>query len=183
MNKAWAALTACFGLAACAGGGGGGGGGVAAPGVTATAAPVVNTSLVNLQANQSFANAGAGISTNFNKLTVFSSSTVLTSATAEAVAISYDASTSSYTISRGGLTETFRPRDKDLSQSNAAATAYEIKSGSIQSDLILFNSGPGNPNMVLTYASYGAWQRINDSGSNLGITQSFFVYGIPTTAA
>ena len=65
--------------------------------------------------------------------------------------------------------------------SSSATTGYRRVVGNQQDDVVLFKPGAGNPELALTYASYGAWQRIADNGTELKIDTSFFTYGVETT--
>ena len=171
-----AGLLAWTALSACASGGGGGSPMPAPP-------PPTNSNLTSLQYSQQFANASSGLTTNLDKVTRITSGTSAHAPSLNALTIAYDATTKGYTVSFGGTSAAFTSANVLASGTNAVATTYETKSGSLQNDLVLFNPGSGNTTLALTYSSYGAWQRLTDNGGSLGIVQDFFVFGIPTLAS
>ncbi|WP_333571574.1 transferrin-binding protein-like solute binding protein [Sphingomonas sp.] len=161
--------------------GGGGGGGSSGPGfIPVPAAPTDqrNTTLTDLRFTEGFAGAagriryavsGTGSASDFDGTVPVSSNTV---------AVRYDAAAQSYTISLSPFTSpSFGPGDR--TSSSNTLTNYEKRSGSRQENLSLFNPGSGNPRLVLTYASYGAYQAITQ-GSPIGVDTIFFAYGIRT---
>jgi hypothetical protein len=98
------------------------------------------------------------------------------------VSLAYDAGTGAYTVrDMTGASFTFAPADKLPLQnggSSAAVALYEKDAGTRTDQLALFNPGAGNPELALTYVSYGAWQTILDNGATVDVAQQFFVYGI-----
>lgn len=170
----------CALLCAC----GGGGDGVSS--VPAPPSSSGNASLTDLRVSQDFA-GHIGMAT--YKLSRDTSGVVRepgpTSSSMTVISetqIRYDARTQSYALI-GTLmgSSTFGP-GQELA-SSAASTAYRRVAGNQQDDLVLFKPGSGNPEMALTYASYGAWQRIADNGATLAIDTSFFTYGVETKAS
>lgn len=87
--------------------------------------------------------------------------------------VSYDARTQSYTLigTLMGLL-TFGPSQEV--ESSPARTAYRRVAGNEQDDLVIFKPGASNPELALTYDSYGARQRIADIGATPAIDTSFF---------
>ncbi len=170
----------CLGLTAC-----GGGGGTASAGSTPPPAPppppATNSSLTATQVSESYANRGVKLGFNATKVTGQVSGTPTGASTALTVA--YDATAQSYTITGDGQSQTFRPADLNSSVSNTTIAAYERSSGTTTDSLVLFKPGAANPEIALTYASYGAWQRTVDGGTTIDATQRFFVYGVPTAAS
>jgi hypothetical protein len=61
-------------------------------------------------------------------------------------------------------------------------TVYHQASGNTSDDLVLYNPGAANPDLKLSYVSYGAWQHVIDNGSTLAANQQYFVYGIRQAA-
>jgi len=102
------------------------------------------------------------------------------------VSLSYDAGTGGYTVrDAGGASVTFEPSSINRTESdnsNGRVTVYQQASGSASDDLVLYNPGAANPDLKLTYVSYGAWQHIINNGSTLAASQQYFVYGIRQAA-
>ncbi|KPH64822.1 transferrin-binding protein-like solute binding protein [Novosphingobium sp. ST904] len=93
--------------------------------------------------------------------------------------VRYDAASQSYTLVGTTMgTTIFRPADK--LGDTAATTGYRKIAGNTQEDFVLFRPGAANPDMALTYASYGAWQKIVDKGTDLDVSTAFFTYGVTT---
>ncbi|HEY1124316.1 MAG TPA: transferrin-binding protein-like solute binding protein [Sphingobium sp.] len=138
-----------------------------------------NATLTNLQVSESFGGVGA-----VNRFTAAAS----TGATSNRqpmstgpVQIRYDAASGSYTIATGTLPDvTFATSDRSSSGSTAVISAYGKSSGSKTDNLALFNPGPGNTQLALTYASYGGWQSTSAAGASSEVATTFFVYGIKT---
>lgn len=177
------ACLAAFGLSfltACGGGSGGsfGGGGV---GSTPTPPPAAatNASLTNLTVSETFADVAVGQA---GALTAAGTSTSRSAFAATDFSISYDAAAQSYTVREGGTSATYGPTNRPASTS-AVITTYQRGSGTNTDSLVLFRAGAGNTTLALTYASYGAWQRLAQSGSGVDVRQNFFVYGVPTAAS
>ncbi|WP_010543374.1 transferrin-binding protein-like solute binding protein [Sphingomonas elodea] len=161
-------------LGGCSGGGGG-------PGfITAPAGPSEqrNLSLTDVRFTEGFTGAGARIRYSVSgtgSAGGFDSGVPLSSNT---LAVRYDASTQSYTIAMDQFTSAaFGPADR-TSGSNTL-TNYEKRVPGRQENLSLFNPGAGNPQLVLTYTSYGAYQSISE-GSPIGVDTIFFAYGVRT---
>jgi hypothetical protein len=98
------------------------------------------------------------------------------------VSLSYDAGTGGYTVrDAGGASATFEPKSINKTatdKSNGRVTVYQLASEGTSDDLVLYNTGAANPELKLSYVSYGAWQHVSDNGSTLAATQQYFVYGI-----
>jgi len=143
-----------------------------------------NTTLTNLTASQTFQSVSKGLLT-----VAYRASGTVSPASPQwdndnaRLTISYDAATSSYTVSTFNGDFTFRPADRDASATNAELDAYSITTGNFTRSLALFKPGAGNPRLALTYTSYGALQRLVDGGSQISVTQELFVFGLPTPAA
>lgn len=178
MRKSLAAAFTCLGLAACASGGGGG----SPATVVSTPTPTpTNTALTSLVASQTFANTSNSLTTTINSsLSVGPNSA--TQPAIDGVTLSYDASAQTYSISTGFGAQRFATvTDRDSASSTSVVSAFKKANGSTQDVFLLFNPGSGNSKLALTYTSYGAWQRLTGSSAPVGINQSFFVFGLPTT--
>jgi len=173
---------ACSGLflAACAlsacGGSSGGGSMVSTPAPTPTP---TNTSLTNLQSTETFEGRGAINSFTLNAVT----GSVNTSGGTRIngpVQVTFNASNNSYTIQNSERSLTFGNADRVAAASTAVLTAYEKEVGTVSDSFLLFNPGPANTQLALTYTSYGAWQTITTGTSTLGVNTTFFVFGVKT---
>jgi len=165
-----AALSAC----------GGGSGGIASTPTPPTPPAPTNATLVDLQFSQAFP-----MVVHVLDFTIAPPSGGVTSPPTSSSFmrgsdnIEYDAASKSYTVNLGTRRSTFGPANRTAA-SNAAITVYEKVAGSQTDNLVLRNAGPGNPQLVLTYASYGALQNIVNRGSTLDVRTMFLTYGIPT---
>ncbi len=161
-------------LSAC----GGGGSLVSTPTPTPTPPAPTNATLTNLQFTESFEGRGA-----INRFTLSATGDVTNRQTLinRQIQVRYDASTMSYTISAGDLPDsTFSPANRDSASSTAATTAYTKTVGNKTEDLVLLTPGANNPQLALTYASYGGWQSTTVNGSALDAGTVFFVFGVKT---
>ncbi len=101
-------------------------------------------------------------------------------ASASALAVHYDAASSSYSLSTGGATETFS--SADLSPSSVSGHAIYDKSDGATLDLYTTEQQPGpKHNTPRQYVAMGFWQEgpINDGTA----TFEAFTFGIPTLAS
>ncbi|HYZ48685.1 MAG TPA: hypothetical protein VE567_07310 [Sphingomonas sp.] len=95
------------------------------------------------------------------------------------VSLAYDAATGGYTVrDAAGASATFLPASKNPSESNAVVSVFNQVSGNVTDQLVLFNPGPANTTLALSYVSYGAWQRLTSNGSTADVAQQYFVYGV-----
>lgn len=178
IRSAAIASSLCALLCAC--GGGGGEGIASSPTPSASSG---NASLVDVRVSQDFAGHMATVAYKLSRQTGGIVDESGTSPPAggmlSSTRVRYDAQTKSYGLS-GTLagSATFGPADQVAS--TAATTAYRRVAGNRQDDVVLFKPGAGNPELALTYASYGAWQTIADNGTTLAIDTSFFTYGVET---
>ena len=161
---------------------GGGGGG----GVTSTPPPPganANSSLVNLQYSQDFTARASIIQYDASRAT--GGATIRDPTMNVGGWIRYDAATKSYTLTGTSYPQqsTFGPANRLDASGGPVITAYQKVSGNRQENLALFNPGPGNTELALTYASYGALQSITDNGSTVDVTTAFFTYGVLTAAS
>ena len=165
-------------LAACGGGGSGIG---STPTPTPTPTAQTNPTLTNLQYSESFTGRAATIQFALSATTgIATSRGSVSNASSQ---LRYDAASRSYTLTGSLPAATFGPAERDAASSNATITTYGRTNGTRQDAFVLFSPGAGNPQLALTYASYGALQSITTGGSNLDIDTSFFTYGVLTPAA
>ena len=175
MIKGWGLpLAACVLLAGC--GGGGGNGPVASAGSSAPPPAPTNGTLTNLQYSQSFVNDSASHAATFN---LTSSEDITGSSTKGSLTISYDASAKSYTVSAGGLTQTFLP--SEITTSDNTQTVYKTNSGQAGDYLTLVKS-PYSGTTSPQYVAMGYWQHNSVDGSTQSTTFDSFAYGLDTPA-
>ncbi|MET0308685.1 MAG: transferrin-binding protein-like solute binding protein [Sphingomonas sp.] len=72
--------------------------------------------------------------------------------------IFYDAVSQGYTVTSGGISQTFLPGDISSSQSTLLMTVYEKIVGGVTDSLALTNPGTSGP-LTYQYVGAGAWQR------------------------
>lgn len=183
MRYKFAVVTALSALlAAC-----GGGGGVnstptptpaPAPAPTPTPTPTpANTSLDNLQVSQTFA-ADAGANTVAFDL---SAQTVKTASnTPGDFSIHYDAVAKSYTVSLGGVSDTFLP--SDVSATTANDRQYAVATAGGHDYLTLVNV-PYSGTPAGRYVRMGYLQRNAITGTRQDTLFATFTYGLDTAAA
>lgn len=92
---------------------------------------------------------------------------------------SYDQSSQAYTVQTASRTQTFRPADKDPTQSSAAITTYKRVAGAITDLLTLTNPGSSG-SLRYTYVGGGFWQRSVQGASTVDGTFDSFTYGVKT---
>ncbi|NJC35016.1 hypothetical protein GGR88_002530 [Sphingomonas jejuensis] len=97
------------------------------------------------------------------------------------VAVEYDATTGSYRVVDGSLSRSFTAADEV--ERDATVTVYEQVSGNRTDQLTLFNPGSGNPDMALSYTSYGAWTTMTSGSGTADFDQRYFVYGVRQAAS
>ena len=177
-------LVAVCSLTAC------GGGGTASSGpVTSTPTPTpsptpaqVNASLVTLQYAEAFEARAAVNPVTISKTT--GNLTVPQSMSLRQMEVRYNPAGQTYTIVTGDYPDmSFGTVHRDAVSSNATLSVYEQVQGATTDNFVLFNPGPGNPQLALTYTSYGAWQRLVDTGSAFDLRTIFITFGLKTTAA
>lgn len=175
-------ILATCSLAAC----GGGSPVLSTPTPTPTPTPSTpaptNDTLVNLQYSQSFEGTAA-----INPFTVSRPSGAASGGSNRinrSISVRYDAASRAYTVVHSDAeTGTFTQANRNAAESTNVVTVYEKTSGNKTEQLALNNPGPANSEIALTYVTYGGWQAITDLGASLDVKTSFFVFGIPTTAA
>jgi len=96
--------------------------------------------------------------------------------------LSYASGSFSYQPSPPRTTPSFAPADRVAAESNARFTVYRKTTGADGYTLTLYNPGSGNPDLGLSYASFGIWEHSN-STPYLQVEEQIFVYGLPTGMA
>ncbi|MFG6283072.1 transferrin-binding protein-like solute binding protein [Sphingomonas sp. S6] len=177
MNKCatTSAIAMAFALNGC--GGGGGGGIASSPPPIVTPTPT-NATITDLRASQSFANDAARTDVSFNTT---SSSTISGRAASTPLTVSYDASSSSYTITGGGVTDTFGPTDRQTS-GVTGETKYARRTGDVSSYLTLVTT-PYYGTVSNRYVGMGYAQRNTRSGERQDTAFTTFTYGLDTPAS
>ncbi|MDB6150301.1 MAG: Transferrin binding protein-like solute binding protein [Chthoniobacter sp.] len=99
--------------------------------------------------------------------------------------VRYDAATRGYSLRLGSsaTAPSFNEMQRDAGSSNAVLSTYARVSGATTEDFVLFNPGPANTKLALTYTSYGAYQSMTDRGTNLEVVSAFFAFGVRTAAS
>lgn len=155
-----------------------GGGGVASTPAPPVATPTpTNTSISDLRASQSFTNDAARTTLAIN---LTSKTDVSAQAAAVPLSVRYDASTGSYAITSGSVTETFATADKQAT-SSAGETKYMHRSGSESSYLTLATT-PYSSSTPNQYVGLGYYQHNTVNGDQQGTNFTTFTYGLDTPA-
>lgn len=76
----------------------------------------------------------------------------------------------------GSLSRQFASADRI--EQTSSFTVFEQVSGNRTDQLTLFNPGAGNPDMALSYTSYGAWTTMTSGSGTADFEQRYFVYGV-----
>ncbi len=94
----------------------------------------------------------------------------------------YDADTGSFTYLDDveEINTRFSPGSLNASASNAAVSVYELALGGTNYRLTLLKPGAENPDIALTYTSYGRWQQMQ--GSTADARDRWFAWGVRTNA-
>lgn len=174
-------------LSACSGGGGGGGVATTPPAPTPgptptptpTPTPMPNTSLIAPLTSESFTNDAATGSVSYPTSGTSGTSTAAQSS----LAVSYDASASSYTISLPGRSQTFRPSDRDPAASSSSADVFVRTSGTTTDSLTLLKPSTAGGPLAYRYVGAGFWQRTINGSANITGTFDAFTYGVKTPDA
>lgn len=171
------AIAMSIALGGCGGGGGDGIALTPAPIVTPTPTPT-NTAITDLRASQSFTNDATRTDVTFNTT---SRSTISGRAASTPLTVSYDASTSSYAITGGGVTDTFAPADRQTG-SATGETKYVRGTGDVSSYLTLVTT-PYYGTASNRYVGMGYAQRNTRSGDRQDTAFTTFTYGLDTPAS
>jgi hypothetical protein len=180
VRASYLSLAGCFALAACGGGGGGGVGSTPAP-PTATPAPTPapspNTTLTNLVASQSFTNDVASTNVVFDSTTA---TTINGKVASGALTIAYDRASNSYSLSRGGVTQTFVPGEVIANDTNE--TRYQKSDVNGNSYLTIART-PYSGGPTRNYVGLGFWQRNARADGRQDTLFDIFTYGLTTPVA
>lgn len=173
MKRTAAIVMVLLPLSAC---GGGGGGGVASTPTPPTATPTpTNTTITDLRASQSFANDAGRTDVTFN---LTSKTTVSGKAAATPFTVRYDASSGSYAVTSGDVTDTFTTADRQAT-GNAGETRYVRRNGSDSTYLTLVTT-PYYGSTSNQYVGLGYLQRNSVSGDRQATSFTTFAYGLDT---
>jgi C-lobe and N-lobe beta barrels of Tf-binding protein B len=140
--------------------------------------PPPNTSLLNLTSSESFTNDAATGIANFPKTGTGQTATAAPST----ATVSYDLATRGYTITVGSRSQTFRPTDIDIAQSNAGVTVYPRRNGTTTDSLTLTKPGTSG-RFTYEYVGGGYWQQTIDGATAVSGSLDAFAYGIKTPDA
>ena len=179
MKKAAVIGVVALPLGACGGGGGGGVASTPAPPIASpspTPTPT-NTSIADLRASQSFANDAGRTDVTFN---LTSKTTVSGTAAATPLTVRYDATSGSYAVTSGSVTDTFATADRQA-QTNAGETRFIRRNGSDATYLTLVTT-PYNGSTSNQYVGLGYLQRNSTSGDRQATSFTTFAYGLDTPA-
>jgi len=171
------AMAIAFALSGCGGGSGGGIASTPPPIATPTPTPT-NTTITDLRASQSFVNDAARTDVAFNTT---SNSTISGRAASTPLTVSYDASSSSYAITGGGVTDTFAPADRQTG-SVTGETKYIRRTGDVSSYLTLVTT-PYYGTASNRYVGMGYAQRNTRLGDRQDTAFTTFTYGLDTPAS
>ncbi|WP_324749355.1 transferrin-binding protein-like solute binding protein [Sphingomonas sp. LY54] len=166
---------AMLGLAAC--GGGGTTGGVGTTPAPPPATPSGNTTLTNLQVNQSFTNDAARNEVTWDLAT---KTGISGRAAPSAVTISYDAAAKTYTVAAAGNSRTFG--QGDIATNDRHETAFRKEGGAVREYLTLIKT-PYTSQTATQFVGTGYWQRNSVSGTLQDTEFTIFTYGLPTASA
>lgn len=173
MKRTAAIVMVLLPLSAC---GVGGGGGVASTPTPPTATPTpTNTTITDLRASQSFANDAGRTDVTFN---LTSKTTVSGKAAATPLTVRYDASSGSYAVTSGDVTDTFTTADRQAT-GNAGETRYVRRNGSDSTYLTLVTT-PYYGSTSNQYVGLGYLQRNSVSGDRQATSFTTFAYGLDT---
>lgn len=178
-------------LAACGGGSG--------TGLNSTPPPALepvskSASLINVTQNDDFAASAYStkftISSTTGGVIVTNNNGVISTGTNGGIAntaVHYDASSKTYSMQLTGISTdsklAFGDENKVAAKSNDALSTYEKTTGSRSETLLLFNPGPSNTKLALTYTSYGAWLTTEKRSNGVDTNVAFFTFGTRTSPA
>lgn len=74
----------------------------------------------------------------------------------------------------------FSAADRLQAESNSRYSTYRSSSGGDEYRLELYNPGPGNDELALTYTSFGRWDRVTRTPAREETANVWFAYGVPT---
>ncbi|HJQ18067.1 MAG TPA: hypothetical protein VJ859_13840 [Allosphingosinicella sp.] len=101
--------------------------------------------------------------------------------------VRWDQASQSYIVREtGDASKSYALSAANRTSTTPAYTSYQISSGGTTNTFRLLNPGAANPVVQLTYASYGAWHQTTPGAGFQGAAKTsdtYFVYGIKTAAA
>lgn len=157
---------------------------------TPTPTATTNETLTNLVASQNFDTASATLTATFTDPRDVPSNvtTSQSSGFGNGVALAYDASSQSYTISinQGGISDsvTYSSTHLDNDPDRGFIEYERDASNGDDTTLLLRRTGSANSGTNLSYLSYGLWERDIDQAGNSDLERwAMFVYGLRTTAS
>lgn len=169
-------------LSACGGASGGGvnSGGTTAPPSTGTPppapTPTPNVALLAPLTSESFTNDAASGTASYPT----SGTAGVSNAEGSNLTVSYDAVTSSYTVSRADRSQVFRPADRNASQSNSTADVFVRTSGTTTDTLTLTRPSATPGPLSYKYVGAGFWQRTVTTTNTISGSFDSFTYGVET---
>lgn len=179
------AVSTMLALTACGGGGSGGGVSTPAPPPSFTPAPTpTGATLANLSVSRNFKNEVVGFEYTADPQTGKMIPGTGTSAGARRVSFRYDHVTESYTLQ--GITAIgedgtvlFKTEAPDLKISDSKFVRYSLLDGEVNKKLSIYRYGSSNPELRLTYSSFGRYTSMRPLG-HLNFSEAWFAYGIET---
>ncbi|MGN6278794.1 MAG: transferrin-binding protein-like solute binding protein [Sphingomonas sp.] len=176
-NYNWLAAASFLTLAACGGGGGGVNSTPTPPGSPTPSPTPGDTTLGNLRQDHSFTADAATTNVSFN---LTSKTTINGVGSPEALTVSYDAGTKSYTLSAQGRSETFAPADMTTTQ---ATDVRYAKLDGAQHDYLTLVTTPYTSATAPKYVGMGYWQQNNVQGTTQQTYFDAFTYGFQSAAS
>lgn len=176
-QRVWLATAALALLSGCGGSGGGVNSTPAPPTPTPSPSPTPTGSIHDLSRDESFQADAASSAISFN---LTSSTTITGTTSSEALTVSYDAGSKSYTVSAGGRSDTFSPADIAISDGGQVQYA---KSSGTQRDYLTLVTVPYTSSTSTHYVGLGYWQQnALDSGTQ-NTSFDTFTYGYQSPAS
>jgi hypothetical protein len=187
-------LVLAMSLAGCGGGGSGGVSSTPAPTPTPTATPTPsptptptptptpspNTTISDLRASQTFSGTSAASAVKFDR---FSLQTSFGKHESQALSISYDAATNSYTLATNERSQRFNPADR-ISTTRAGSQSFVIGGGSSDTrDVLKLFTQRASQSQPNQYVGYGYWQHDTLTAQIQNASFNVFTYGFPTPTA
>lgn len=138
-----------------------------------------NTSLTPIVFSEDFAGrfSELGFHDNGNGTAATASTIVRSDST-----LSYNASTGGYTYadSNAGINVAFGAGNLNAGASNSSVSVYDVTVGGTSYRLTMSKAGSSNPQIALTYTSYGRWQQYQTA--SVDARDRWFAFGVRTNA-
>lgn len=164
-------------LGACSGGGAGAGGVAGTPTPTASPSPTSNTTLADLRVSQSFPNDANGMKL---ALDLTTKTGISGTQRPNALSVSYDAASRSYTVTADGRTQSFG--QSEIQTNTNSETIYTRASGSDRDYLTLVKV-PYTGTTATRYVGLAYWQHNVVASTQQDMDFYIFTYGLATAAA